>query len=388
MDHNQSGTSQGRGRRGHFHRGRRPDRKGPPNQDVRPTPSGATPQQARGDHVDVEQIMRDIRARIAQRHGIDLSSAQIHELAARRLEAILDPRNVNPTLLEQLRKAAGSPLAATEPAGAAPGPSYSFEDSTLYDSHRGLLRAIRRLLNPVLKLFFNPNTISHALNAQAQLNAAREVRDQERDQQQAEWNALHYELLRRVVTESARLSVELESAAQRIESLTARIDFMDRRVRTLEAPQSMPRHGGRPAPDQPPAQAVVPTAGPGPDGAQAGTPELSTAGDSRRRRRRRRGRRTGGPFTDNAAPGAPGSMAPVEGGLSEADEPFEDEPGSREDSDESPRTAVPVETTLASPPVTGPEPTAIASGPEPLPPAPQPQADGTSEPPTRPEPAS
>ena len=54
--------------------------------------------------------MREIRARISQRHGIDLSTQQIQELAARRLEAILDPRTVKPSLLEQLRRSAGAPV--------------------------------------------------------------------------------------------------------------------------------------------------------------------------------------------------------------------------------------------------------------------------------------
>src|SRR5688572_24876361 len=118
-------------RRGqHFHRGRRgPDRRG----QERRTPPPQEP--ANRDHVDVEQIMRDIRARISQRHGIDLTTQQIQELAARRLEAILDPRAVKPALLEQLRKSAGTPLDAAPPQGA---PGYEFEDYTLYESHRGL----------------------------------------------------------------------------------------------------------------------------------------------------------------------------------------------------------------------------------------------------------
>src|SRR6185436_18127905 len=91
IDHNQ-------GRRGHFHRGRRgPDRRGPERR------QGPPPEQAargeRSDRVDVEQIMRDIRSRIAQRTGVDLSNQQIQELAARRLEAILDPRGLKPELL-------------------------------------------------------------------------------------------------------------------------------------------------------------------------------------------------------------------------------------------------------------------------------------------------
>ena len=85
-------------RRGHFHRGRRgPDRRG--------TERRTQPQQVQGgrDQVDVEQIMREIRARIAQRQGIDLSNQQIQDLAARRLESILDPRAIKPSLLEGLR---------------------------------------------------------------------------------------------------------------------------------------------------------------------------------------------------------------------------------------------------------------------------------------------
>ena len=91
MDHNQER------RRGHFHRGRRgPDRRGPERSDRRPpSQQGGQEQQQHGgrDHVDVEQIMRDIRARIGQRHGIDLSNQQIQGLAARRLEAILDRKS-------------------------------------------------------------------------------------------------------------------------------------------------------------------------------------------------------------------------------------------------------------------------------------------------------
>jgi hypothetical protein len=68
------------GRRPHFHRGRRgPDRRG---NDRRHAPPQEQQQPAR-DHVDVEQIMKEIRARISQRHGIDLTTQQIQELAAR-----------------------------------------------------------------------------------------------------------------------------------------------------------------------------------------------------------------------------------------------------------------------------------------------------------------
>jgi len=52
--------------------------------------------------------MREIRGRIAQRQGIDLSNQQIQDLAARRLESILDPRAIKPSLLEALRRSAGA----------------------------------------------------------------------------------------------------------------------------------------------------------------------------------------------------------------------------------------------------------------------------------------
>ena len=100
-DHNQQHQ-----RRPHYHRGRRgPDRRG----GDRRLPQAPQSDPAGRDQLDIEQIMRDIRSRIAERQGIDLSSQQIQELAARRLEAILDPRTIKPSLMDELRRAAGMP---------------------------------------------------------------------------------------------------------------------------------------------------------------------------------------------------------------------------------------------------------------------------------------
>src|SRR5688572_463909 len=142
MDHNQQG------RRPHFHRGRRgSDRRGGDRRV--PQPSADQSGRPSGELLDVEQIMRDIRARIAQRHGIELSTQQIQELAARRLEAILDPRTLNTTLTEQLRRntAARAEVVLPKIEG-----GYTFDESTLFETHRGVLRFIRRLLKPILKL--------------------------------------------------------------------------------------------------------------------------------------------------------------------------------------------------------------------------------------------
>src|SRR3954453_17139328 len=102
----------------------------------------------RSDSVNVEQIMEQIRSRIREKRGVDYTEEQIRELAAVKLQKFLDPRGLPSALLEQFR--------ATQPPYAPPElPNYAFEDQTLFESHRGGLRFIRRLLNPILKLFFN-----------------------------------------------------------------------------------------------------------------------------------------------------------------------------------------------------------------------------------------
>ena len=199
--------------------------------------------------------MRDIRARIGQRPGIELTDPQVQELAARRLEAILDPRSISPALLEQLRRSAGVP-SVTTPTVTADAPPYRFEDTTLYETHNALTRAIRKLLNPVLKLFFNPNPLIQALNIQSRLNVEAGQREAERVQQQTEWNALHYEILQRLVMEVSRASLEIQALSLQVESLGAKVDFNERRVRGIEGAlhhhgklhwSSGPGSGGRPA---------------------------------------------------------------------------------------------------------------------------------------------
>jgi hypothetical protein len=288
-------------RRSHFHRGRRgPDRRGTDRRS-QPQPQ---PQQDRGgrDQVDVEQIMREIRGRIAQRQGIDLSNQQIQDLAARRLESILDPRAIKPSLLDALRRSAGAQ--AQRAAERIPNePVYSFEDTTIYDSHRGLMRFIRRLLNPLLKLFFNPNPLIRALHLQAKLNVEAAEREAERDRRQTEWNALHYEIVQRLVTEVSRASLDLQALSQRVESLDAKVDFNERRVRGLEGSlhrtERRPQNAGSRPPDQVAAAAPPETEGaPAESIGSAVDGQGSSAESARRRRRRRRGRKSG--------PGGPG----------------------------------------------------------------------------------
>lgn len=375
MDHN------AQGRRPHYHRGRRgSDRRGGDRRAPQQPPEHSG--RSGAEQVDVEQIMRDIRARIAQRHGIELTTPQIQELAARRLEAILDPRTINPTLTEQLRKAASNPIDVPLPAI---DPGYEFDESTLFDTHRGLLRLIRRLLNPILKLFFNPTPLIQTLHTQARMNKQAAAREAERERRQTEWNALHYEILSRLVTEVSRVSIEMQELSGRVESLAARVDFNDRRVRTIEsaAVQARPAH---------PRASEAQTAVSAPAGAQepavsSVAPEAPAAdGGMRRKRRRRRGRRSGGIPSGLAA--APGAAPPVESTM-DVSEPFDAEEADEDDGGEvtnEPEAAIdvlpPAVETSAPPAAEEPAP----AEPAPIQPAPPPDEPVPAAPVDQPDP--
>ena len=279
----------------------------------------------RTDSVDVEQIMRQIRARIKEKRGVDYTEQQIQELASVKLERFLDPKGVRSDLVEQFKRTRGT---SPEP------PNYAFEDTTLYETHRGLVRFMRKLLNPLLKMMFNPNPIVHVLHLQGQINNINSQQFRVRE----ELDALYYEVIHNLVLEVTRLGIESKNQKMRLESLSSRLDFDERRARALEGavqfkagtgpareiqaapmpaarapeppryqpaparyPAQPPRAEApaiRPAPDAPPTPitaqgATEPSSGAGvPEpGAEGGTD--AATGTARRRRRRRRGRRGG-----------------------------------------------------------------------------------------------
>jgi hypothetical protein len=399
------------GRRQHFHRGRRPDRRGNERRGPAPAQSPEPGPREHREHVDVEQIMREIRSRISQRHGIELTTQQIQELAARRLEAILDPRTVKPSLLEQIRRSTSTPLDAPSSSE----PAYSFEDFTIYESHRGSLRFFRRLLNPILKLFFNPNPLISALNTQAKLNQAAAQREAERERRQAEWNALHYEILQRLVLEVSRNSLEAQQLSMRVEALSAKVEFAERRARSIEGTlhQARPSPRHEPVPSPAPV-AQVPREPGGTDVPAAPVVQEGVPGEGgRRRRRRRRGRRPQGFTPEGAAIGAVAGATVAEsrlpdngGGASDLDDADDDEGPDIGDETESFESAAPVETVraeaeaVASPvEVTPPDTTPAAETPvhplpvasEPTPPSPDASIETRVEPapaeaPDRPQP--
>lgn len=267
----------------------------------------------RSDSVDVEGIMRQIRARIREKRGVDYTEEQVRELASVRLEKFLDPRNLRSDLLEQFRRTRPA-LPAEPPPVEAP---YTFDDQTLFASHRGLLRFIRRLLRPILKLFFNPNTLNYVLHTQANFNLDLLKRDERRriefDRSRAEWNALYYEVLHNLVIETTRTGIEVKNLRMHAESLASRLDFSERRVRALEGvvqyrPEAMERaEVRRGSLDAFEGESAL-NGEDGPDAA-GGTSADSAA--NRKRRRRRRGRRP--PGAPAASPDPAGAQDSGEG---------------------------------------------------------------------------
>jgi len=266
----------------------------------------------RADSVNVEQIMRQIRARIRDKRGVDYTEQEIEELAAARLERFLDPQNVRSDLLAHFRR-----IRRDEP----PPPNYAFEDTTLFESHRAPLRWIRRLLRPLLKLFFNPNPLIRALHIQAELNA----RHATEFEQHAE---LTYEVIHNLVVELTRTSIEVRNLKMRVEAMSSRLEFDERRARALEGVvQYRPGAGADAAPSQAEAEGD----------AAADDSEISSAARSRRRRRRRgrKGPRPAGAAAPGAGEGAGSEGAEAEGN-GPGHETAEAEPARPENSAERP----------------------------------------------------
>jgi hypothetical protein len=293
----------------------------------------------RSDNVDVEQIMRQIRARIREKRGVDYTEEEIRELANVKLEKFIDPKGVRSNLLEEYRR-----VSTPEP----PAPNFAFGEDTLYETHRGPIRWLRSLFRPLLKLLFNPNPLIQALHIQSELNQKNAQRNARREQ----LDALHYEVIHNLVVELTRTGVEVKSLKMRLESMASRLDFDERRARALEGvvqyrPGAVPPlqpptgqdqgrrdqgrrdHGGRPQGQRDhrdqrdqrgqrppyPVASAAPASAPASSGASAAAPGSSVPGpvaggdapapgstnafdndgnERRARRRRRRGRRRPG----------------------------------------------------------------------------------------------
>ena len=271
----------------------------------------------RADSVNVEEIMRQIRARVKEKRGADYTEAEVKELASVKLEKFLDPLAVRSGLLDEYRRQrSATSLLGIE----APPDLYAFDSETMYASSRGaagrMLRAIRKLLNPVLKLFINPGPLIHVLHMQTSLNGyfTRSIGRVSDHLEQRD--GLNYEVLHNVVVELTRLSIENRNLKMRVESLNTRLDFAERRARALEGVVQY-KPGSSPV-----SLTTLEPAGE----ADAGGEDADKAG---RRRRRRRGRRRGaggegaeagnGGAHDDGTEGAEGAdAAPAQAGSGRA----------------------------------------------------------------------
>jgi hypothetical protein len=262
----------------------------------------------RSDSVDVDQIMKQIRARIREKRGVDYTEEELRQLAGVKLEKFLDPTRVRSDLIQHYQAARQPGGASTLPA---PPENYAFDDHMVYGSQRGvggrLITRVRKLLSPVLKLFINPNPIIQVLHRQSAINAYHQ-------------NAanLNYEVMHNLVLELTRLSIEVKNLKMRVESLSGRLDFSDRRARALESVVQY-RPGTGPAAELPDAAASAAA----PAGGQAARRDSEQArgqaaakrdneqasgggpikGEAQRARRRRRRRGRGGAAGQLVAPG-------------------------------------------------------------------------------------
>jgi len=292
----------------------------------------------RADAVDVDDIMRQIRARIREKRGADYTEAEVAGLASAKLEKFIDPKGIRADLVEQFRRRVTD------------GTRDEFTEEMLYATPRPWLRRARRLLNPILRLFFDPAAVSGALRKQG--------------------DVLQFEIIHNLVVEVTRLGIDVHNMKMRVESLSSRVDFDERRGRALEgvvqhrppaprpeprreqqqrpAPRPEPRPEPRPAaprpqprpevraearpeaaPDTapadrtasaPPEAVVVAGSAVAPIAAVASNNLNAAAADGdRRRRRRRRRRRPGQTMSGAQANGAAG--APAANGAAGSAEP-------------------------------------------------------------------
>lgn len=342
------------------------------------------------DSVDVTRIMEQIRQRIQEKRGRDYTEQQIHELATVKLERFLDPQQVRSDLVEHYRQLeAPEPLDPTPHESPGPEPErFDFNEDTIYASSRGqmgkLIRLIRKLLNPILKLFFNVNSVVFALSRQSEINAwTLQLLQQQADfaervgkrfAAREELDALNYEVLNNLVVEMTRLSVDMKNHRSLVESVASRLDFDERRARALES--------------------VVQSRSPQPP-QNADDESTSSTGSGRTRRRRRRSRRRPG---ETATPDSGTPTAAAAGAQGNTAQPAPDTSTSPTDMaapDIVPRpnnAAAPASTPTvepsAIPPETTPAPPATAPSPDPdprTPPAVPPVANaGSPDPPPTP----
>jgi len=161
------------------------------------------------DGVDVEQVMREIRASLEEKKKAGLlTEEEVKEVGTRPLRPVLQPHDLKSSLLAELLE---------QPSRW----NSDFGPETVYRSSRGgagrALEAVRRWLRPVQKLFWNPTPMIAALSRQKDVNEA------------------YAHLLHNLVLEVTRLNLEVVDLRSRALQLQGRLEFQARREKTLES---------------------------------------------------------------------------------------------------------------------------------------------------------
>ncbi len=163
--------------------------------------------EVKAEGVDLLQLLADVHRRMAERKEGLYSDEELRFIAQRPLEGVLTPGELRAELLEQFR--------AHDARW-----NFSFEADTIYRSSRGgagrALEAVRRLLRPLQKLFWNPNPMISALSRQSDLNR------------------FYVHLLHNLVLEVSRLNLETVELRCRNLHLAGRLEALERREKTLE----------------------------------------------------------------------------------------------------------------------------------------------------------
>ncbi|HVR69336.1 MAG TPA: hypothetical protein VMT87_00710 [Vicinamibacteria bacterium] len=157
--------------------------------------------------VDVDELMRQVRAAIAEKKRGLVSEEELREIAERPLEPVLDAHDFKSDLLAEL---------LADPTRW----NYSFGPDALVRSSRGAvgraLEAVRRALRPVQKLFWNPTPLVSALSRQSDLNTT------------------YVHLLHNMAVALTRQHLEIHDLENRLLQLQGRLDLQARREKALE----------------------------------------------------------------------------------------------------------------------------------------------------------
>jgi len=152
--------------------------------------------------INVAEIMKEIRRRISEKKGSVYTEEEIRDLAEMKLKSMIGSTDVESGLIGVLHQNADE---------------WNISQEALYASHPGfygrLIRKCRALTHPVLKLFANPD---HVIYKQARLNQ----------------NLTH--IVHNLVLELTRLHLEHNELRQRFDSLSRKIEWMEKRQQTLE----------------------------------------------------------------------------------------------------------------------------------------------------------